>query len=548
MSLRLLDQIAAENSPPLRDDALVAMAAAVGHERADVAERALDLVRSHTTDGLTEQVRSALEDQLEITPPTTRAALVAALGHGVEPPRSEPAATLDTTEPQGPLNPLDESRRLEPLDDLDELVLVLSAALEGRASADDVERALAAMLRSGGQRPANFDDLVSPLVARCEPIIARDFRWVDIGPLARIVMAWAGHDPGRGPTAPSYVRPELSPEIVEQLDRRPWPAPNGEDPYSFWLGRSDEIVIALQAGAPVEARAEPTHMGGFIHPDEAADRVRRTDGIGPFDRDLAALRRHDPASAYTPTGWRVVPDRWGPGLRVDADLPDEVDPLVAGLHAYITSPDADRMAWHDMGPMSRYATEEMLALVPNSPQLPAAIAADVLSCRLGAIPPQIDVDSIILHLIDPTIALDGVCVPLVALALTGEVTSTRVAAVDLAIAGFGTRRLDPEAVGDALVRFHDEGMLVLTRLSQPLTEVASASAWHRRCTQIVLLTLVAAIGDAKPRGIHGPLDTLARLAVGGIDVTTDQAFALEQLANGSSKAARSAKAVLEHSG
>lgn len=551
-----------------REHLLGVAVAGLGHQRADVAERALDLVRRHTTGGVPEAVRGELLGSVDAAPPTLRATVAelagvpaAAAGGGS---RLRPADAPAPAQP-GPWAAVADDRRLVAVEDLDELVALFAAALEGEGGADDAERALGAVVRLGRDRPPGFADLVSPVRERAAQLLEG---WGASGArveMARVAMAWAearavrpGAAASAAPEAPGLrgllgaLRPRRA------ADRAPRLRAPEHRPGAFLAGRVDEIVAALVGGGPAVLLSEPTHAGGRLDPAALAERRSgpRRDGIGPCDRRQAVLRV-------------AAGHEWPPPLRLDVaddvarragdpsdvrfvrDTPPDAapdDPLVAAAEGYLALSGRARFDASIFRPFwdvvcDGLGTRLAVSTFAGRPDVPAAMACIGLAERAQqSLVHWVDPVPMIEALFDAAVPLDGAAVALLVLAMTGG-TEHRAAGTDAAVAAVGDGRFDPGALARATATLHRADAVVLTRLTRPVADLAATGPLHLLRAQQYLLALVEALGG-HGHGLHGPLEALAQLSAGGIVVPEPARRVLTSLAGRPSKAGRAAAAVV----
>jgi hypothetical protein len=541
----------------------------LGHERADVAKRALDLVRRHTASGVPESVRLELLGAVDVAPPTLRVSVAELAGVPA-------AATVDTgdrltpADARAPVQPgpwaaVADDRRLVAVEELDELVALFAVALEGEGTADDAERALGAVVRLGRDRPPGFADLVSPVRKRAAQLLEG---WGASGArveVARVVLAWAegrAVRPGSGAAAvaeASGLRGLLGGLLPKRTAGKvPKLRPPEDRPAAFLTGRVDEIVAALVAGGPAVALSEPTHLGGRLDPAVLAERRSglRRDGIGPCDRRQAVLRV-------------AAGHEWPPPLRLDVaddvarragdpsdvrfvrDTPPDAapdDPLVAAAERYLALSGRARFDASIFRPFwdvvsDGLGTRLAVSTFAGRPDVPAAMACIGLAERAQqSVVHWVDPVPMLEALFDGAVPLDGAAVALLVLALTGA-TEHRAAGVDAAVAAVGDGRFDPGALARATATLHRADVVVLTRLTRPVADLAATGPLHRLRAQQYLLALVEALGG-HGHGLHGPLEALAQLSAGGIVVPEPARRVLTSLATRPSKAGQAAATVV----
>ena len=555
-----------------REHLLAVAVGGLGHERADVAKRALDLVRRHTAGGVPEAVRLELLGSVDVAPPTLRATVAELAGVPA-------AATVDVADrlrpgdapapvQPGPWAAVADDRRLPAVEELDELVTLFAAALEGEGTADDAERALGAVVRLGRDRPPGFADLVSPVRKRAAQLLEG---WGASGArveMARVVMAWAegrAVRPGSGAAAVAEASglrgllggllPRRAAGKAPRLLRSP-----EHRPAAFLAGRVDEMVAALVAGGPAVLLSEPTHAGGRLDPAVLAERRSapgpRREGIGPCDRRQAVLRV-------------AAGHEWPPPLRLDVaddvarragdpsdvrfvrDTPPDAapdDPLVAAAERYLALSGRARFDASIFRPFwdvvsDGLGTRLAVTTFAGRPDVPAAMACIGLAERAQqSVVHWVDPVPMIEALFDAAVPLEGAAVALLVLAMTGG-TEHRAAGVDAAVAAVGDGRFDPGPLARATATLHRADVVVLTRLTRPVADLAATGPLHRLRAQQYLLALVEALGG-HGHGLHGPLEALAQLSAGGIVVPEPARRVLTSLAGRPSKAGQAAATVV----
>ena len=544
---------------------------ALGHERADVAKRALDLVRRHTAGGVPEAVRLELLGSVDVAPPTLRATVAELAGVPAAAAvdtagRLRPADAPAPVQP-GPWAAVAEDRRLVEVEELDELVVLFAAALEGEGTADDAERALGAVVRLGRNRPPGFADLVSPVRKRAAQLLEG---WGASGArveVARVVTAWAegrsvrpgsGAAAGAGTSGLRGLLGGLLPKRTAAKASRLRPPEHR--PAAFLAGRVDEIVATLVAGGPAVLLSEPTHAGGRLDPAVLAERRGspgpRREGIGACDRRQAVLRV-------------AAGHEWPPPLRLDVaddvarragdpsavrfvrDTPPDAapdDPLVTTAERYLALSGRARFDASIFRPFwdvvsDGLGTRLAVTTFAGRPDVPAAMACIGLAERAQqSVVHWVDPVPMIEALFDAAVPLDGAAVALLVLAVTGA-TEHRAAGVDAAVAAVGDGRFDPGALARATATLHRADVVVLTRLTRPVADLAATGPLHRLRAQQYLLALVEALGG-HGHGLHGPLEALAQLSAGGIVVPEPARRVLTSLAGRSSKAGQAAATVV----
>lgn len=232
-----------------RDGALAHAASAVAmhglqHEAADLQKKIIERLRAW---GLDAAMREALAAQLDGVAGVNRPALAALVGEPVATKRAAassadmPVVPLGT----GPLDPLDASRVLVPIDDVAELVERTAFVLENPAATDELERVLEALVRMA-PLPADQRAAFAPVLKRARKLrsdaaVARH--------LARLLVFVASGE--RMPRPPTN----------DYLIRRDKVAGDG-----LLSLRIDDLIEQAAAGWGLAPLSAATHAGGFIDP------------------------------------------------------------------------------------------------------------------------------------------------------------------------------------------------------------------------------------------------------------------------------------------
>lgn len=240
-ALKLLDAVLKQH--PEHAHAASALAQlALAHEAPEIHKKVIARLAAW---GFDDATRAALVDVLGHVSAANRDALGALLGTAAPAPVPAPAPLPVRALPA----PLDATRALAPLGDIDELVLAIAAILEDEREPDRFERALDALVRL---RPLNDEAR-----ARLQPVLKRARKLLD--------------SPRRDerPLAAALARFLLFASGIEI-------APSGSQRNSAAaeLARRIDDLIAFAGRHPgLTSLCTPTHRGGFIAPDVLAARV-----------------------------------------------------------------------------------------------------------------------------------------------------------------------------------------------------------------------------------------------------------------------------------
>ncbi|MCC2668283.1 MAG: hypothetical protein K0Q72_754 [Armatimonadetes bacterium] len=188
---------------------------------------------------------------------------------------------------------LDPDARLRPVEDLDELIELLSMLLENHGPPDEIERALDGLTRLADERPADFDQRTAPLKKRAAALLKRLE--------ADAFQGWLPRD------LPLAVTAWLTGTVAERA-RVP-----ARDLTYFYGNRLLEVSRCAAARQPTVLLGAPTHAGGWIDPRVLVERVRRRP-------DGAELLLADAIQALL----RLAPDHRAAALADASALPGEL--------------------------------------------------------------------------------------------------------------------------------------------------------------------------------------------------------------------------------
>lgn len=335
-ALKLLDAVV-KNDPATAHRAAALAQRALAHEAGEVHKKVIARIAAW---GCDEATRSDLAAMLPHVSALHRPAL--AMLVGVAAPASYQLPSVDTHLPIGVLAPLDPSRKLVPLNDIDELVQTIAYVFENEAAIDDFERALEALARLA---PAlkSAQERFLPVLKRGLKMLAADR---DVaGALARMLGA--------------VFDATLS---FAALDTR---SSNGD-----LKRRMADLTVFVTRHGGLAPLSSATHQRGFIDPLVLCERIEahaRAGAVSILDEQVRALLRLPAgqgaqalprlqALAQTPF---VQACRYA--LGDDVDMGDE--PALFQAAARIRQPDQDDarvlLAFGDLGPdgaiAARYA-------------------------------------------------------------------------------------------------------------------------------------------------------------------------------------------------
>lgn len=201
-----------------------------------------------------------------------------------------PAATFDGTD----VARLAPERRLAPIEDLDDLIDVCARVIEDETLVDDAERACDGLARLCGDKPADFDQRIGPLLKRARQRLKKDAApFLGMGPaddLCGLVYAW-----GTGQVIQGKVGKEGKHHLcyfqVDGQEHR-WFTQNLHKAIGTLARRSAALAERVAAGQAAPLLSAPTHAGGWIDAHELVRRVNAWTGDDPDLPDvcLALLR------------------------------------------------------------------------------------------------------------------------------------------------------------------------------------------------------------------------------------------------------------------
>lgn len=537
-TLSLLERAAARHKEE-RTAVLEAAAHGLGHERADVQERALQLIEKYADEPqATARARAVLLGLADAVSPTLRARVDALTGFapesgpttGADEGKAAPvAAPLAATSRHERLT-LDEALRrrapLEPVESVEELIELAAALLEDQGDGDDPERFLDGVSRLCAERPP--ERLTAGLLKRAREPTVSYYGLSGVLLVGTVVRAWAG---GERPPKRSYRGSAIA----------------------FLLDRVNEVAARAARQRPRPLLAFPTHSGGWVDPDVLAERQQ---GFGrfrnrpdPADEAQAALR----ATALEPP--RLVPGvdrrkRWQfsqpePRLvfRAEGDL-SSLGPLEEAALALRGGNEKEYWwaappAWGGSG---RLSAKWCLTVVPSLPELAFAGAAAACVEAIDGRSTYLNPDVTFQYALERMVPLQPVAWLAVATALLGKAEDARRPAVDLVIQAVDDGRFDAGELGRALDWLLEEGLGKLPRLVPPLRDISRVSAAHAAAAFGVIEALLSANGKT-PHGTQTVLELAVEIAAAtGVRIDSRAARAtLERMSGEVSKSAKLGK-------
>lgn len=517
-TLALLAEAAARE-PDARPIVLEAVAQALGHERADVQERALALLETEAAAA----PRATLLGLVDAVSPTLRERVAALVGVQTTSFVEEPTASVDELRgrlariperwrgdaqaavaavaegrwpnPVQPRAEWSERNPLDPVESLAELIELSASLLEGQGTGDDAERFLDGVSRFCDQRPWGFKRQTAGLLRQAEAPQDWVFGGTGRGIVAYVAQAWIDRRRGLDEQVPATLVGLLSERGVEVARR-----------------------AARSIAKPL--LAFPTHAGGWIDPEELEARERKTGRLWrrpePLDRDQARLR-----AALPDAPLRFVPavferELYGNTHRALVLEPDRVTDDLGPVARFLTMPDSERApAWWDVrsiwGSRDLLGARWSLTVAPSRPEVAFAGAAVAAADSLDS-SPQLRPEAALTFALDPNVPLGPEAWLLVGLALVAKSTDLQRAATDVLVATVSDGRFDSAEAGTALAWLANNGFMKATRLERPFRDSGRVSPLH--AGQVVRL-LEAFVERCKttPKGLHAPVEAVLEHAV-----------------------------------
>jgi len=522
--LRLLER-KAKQEPDARAAVLEAATLALGHERADVQERALALLERYPS----KAPRAALLGLAEAVAPQLRPRAQALTGIAPEPESAQVVVVPPSTPTIGP--DVADLPPPVPVESVDELIELATFLLEGQGTGDDVERFLDGVSRLCDERPSGFERRTAGLRKRVEDAGWRRFGSSAADSVTLVVSAWVSRRRHRGLRTQATLLGFLSERAMEVAARA--------------ARRSARPLLAF-----------PTQAGGRIDPDVLAERER---GFGryrnrphPADHLQARVRALTPVQPVRYERRMIERKVWEQNVRSLELRPDRLPEALGrlgGPAAAVGRP-LPQSIWLETAPWGSWdalGARWCLTLLPAFPEIAFAGAASLIVDTLDAAP-QLHPQPVVEHALTPSVPLGDVAWLAIAGALVAKSPDLRRVATDVLVASIADGRFDADAAGEAIAWLTDEGLAKASRLEAPLRDAGRVSTLH--AAQIVRLAeAVIARLQATPHGLHGPLEVMLEHATSaGVEVQrADARAALERVAgevSSSSKLGRLAHSLL----
>ena len=524
--LRLLAH-AAEHEPA----ALETIAEALSHENTDVQERALSLLEQHGED----VDRAVVLRYTDVVSATLRPRLEQLTGVAV----AEPAPLVERLQPAGPVQPrltprtaVQRREALMSVDDVDDLIELAAALLEGQGDGDVAERLLDGVSRLCADRDRDFERRTGALAKRADELTRFTGGFVGISGaeiVARVVLAWT-----RGVMPPKRTTGDL---------------------IGFLGVRAKEVARrARGTGKPRPLLAFPTSSGGWLDPEALEERRARHGTIRnrPDQADLhqATLR----ASTLDPI--RMEPKvatwqrPWGGSERRLSLVLVTAPAALGSLTGRIAPPDEKEeddlsfaWGWNPWGTSDALGIRWALTVLPGDPE-PAygnalRAAVDSRDGRSAYGHPEIVLE----HALSPDVPITPLGWHAVAAGLLGKPQEVTRAAVDVLVQTVDDGRFDAEALAAGLAWLVANDLGKPNRLEQPLRDAGRLSPLHAAQTARVIVGLTAALPET-PRTLAAVLELARELAAASgysVDGGAERS-ALERIAGEMSKTSKLGRA------
>jgi hypothetical protein len=534
--LRLLES-AAKNDDGARPDVLVAATEALGHEHADVQERAVKLLERYPDDA----PRVELLAYVDVVSPTLRQRVEALTGvaterEHVEAPQLEELseeAAISVRERRWPdprvpdPTPLRPLERLESVDDLIELAASL---LQGRGTGDDAERFLEGVSRLCGERPPRFKERTAGLVEQAHApshVFPHGTSGAQI--VSIVVLSWA-----RGTRPARAARHDLG---------------------GLLQARALEVANRARRGVPRELLSFPTHEGGWIDPERLEERDRGGGRIfnrpDPADRHAAHLRvRSGPPIelvAQQTVGRAFIygkpPDRVGVEI---GRFPPQLTHSQRVISAPLQALGRDTSEWYledTLWPAGdALGARWLCTLLPGNPEVQFARAMTAIVDFIDKNPYR-HPEAALELMLDPSVPLRDPGWTAVAAALLAKSPDLQRIGSDIVLTAISDGRFDPGRLGAGIAWLLRAGFGTITRIEAPLRDAARMSPLHEAQVLRALEALLVAAPEGQ-RNLHVPLGVALDLATASRTALKDDGVrgAIARLGEAASKTSKLGKA------
>jgi hypothetical protein len=462
---------------------------------------------------------------------------------------------LETTAPR-----LDPARAIEPINDLDELVMLFLAVLENPENPEELERILDGVSRLCGQRPDDFDRRTAALRVRAEQLLASESPQgrptpALTSPLAGIALAWiekrvTAVAPWRSEADATACFTQRMQAIAQRAaERVAAPLLSAPTHAGAWI---DPRVLIGRLETWAKLSVEPDSLDLSLAllrlaPDQAA-RAKALDLVGKLKAPSASAVRY----ALGGDGKEIGPDAcvWIAAARARAPLEDDM--RVEARHPGL-GPDAGCVARVDLlpGPHGFCDTLERVfrPIVSRTPNLPDPVRIGLPTVLVHALHARSAVGELrwaatlwplgresyfasgadrllgvecspnearsyrafLEPLVDPDVPVRTMGRLLLVGTLSSNQPELQGLATDALIAAIDDGRLDGPLLGEALQRLFLGELLKLNRVTKALGDAARVSALHARAIARAIEHMI--VGSTPPRDFNVLLELLKELLI-----------------------------------
>lgn len=567
-AMKLLDRAVAKDTS-LGVEACGAAIPAFSHSAAEVHKKLIARLRSWGMDKATKEQAQALLPHVSSANRDALAALLGATTVATSTQRKAQPVTLPTL--RQPLSPLDDSRILAPIDNIDELVERAAYVLENTTDIDEIERVFDALLRFN---PLSAEDKrhFSPVLKRARKLQPTGVIWRDqekpvARELARLLVCLLNDE--RLPPSFTYEKGHFK-------------------AHAFLSERIEDLMNLAAQGKSISPLAVPTHKRGFIDARVLVERIKRHHELGiksslheqvlsllrlapGADESILELARRLPESTYTLALRYALGDSIKIGSEKELIVaagrirhPNEDDPNLVKLFGELgpDGPHAARYAfsviesksetytfYHGLvavSPTPRIVEQNYLAimrhpvqtenewstlyrnlfggedeslillsatLMPSSLEAYFAEGVRNLSNNLDWWEAQWYNKAYLALLLDPTVPFTPMAYRTLACALAGKEPGQTAIAIDALIAGWTEGRLEASALAAVLRELMHSPLVKLARYGKSLSLAARAHEHAPRLIFDLLCEVIRFDTDVPPKDTAALLELLLSVAI-----------------------------------
>ncbi len=314
-ALQLLDKLA-KREPAARRQVCLAAIPALLNEAAEAQKAVFDLLDRHG-DKQDDELRAKLQELTAAVAASLKPRLAAWLGQRDPGAKIQPSPAAQAGSPP-PISRLDPARAIQPITDLDDLILAASAVLEEPANPMDIERVLDGISRLGDWRPNDFERRTGPLRKRA--LKKRDDQRSGLGThpvleraLAMLMLSWI--------------------EDQDGFTEKPEKLACGQNHFAFLFRRLQALGRQTRQRKALPLLSAPTHAGSWIEPVVLVDRWLSWQQAGAtpdlHEQVLALLRLAPEARAAALPLAKTIAGEPGQALRAALGEPQAIGPNAA---------------------------------------------------------------------------------------------------------------------------------------------------------------------------------------------------------------------------